>query len=59
MGIKPEKEKEGEGEKIEDFDMGGARFPRNQFEKLVSETSPSFIVQKRLLYFLLYLEING
>ena len=36
MGIQPEKEREGEGERErERFDMGGARFPRNQFEKLV------------------------
>ena len=40
MGIQPEKEREGEGE----GETGGARFPRNQFEELVRETGPSFIV---------------
>ena len=36
MGIQPEKEREGEGERErERVDTGGARFPRNQFEKLV------------------------
>ena len=36
MGIQPEKEREREGERErERVDMGGARFPRNQFEKLV------------------------
>ena len=36
MGIQPEKEREGEGERErERFDTGEARFPRNQFEKLV------------------------
>ena len=49
MGIQPEKEREGEGER--ERDTGGARFPRNQFEKLVRETGPSFIVQKGFLYF--------
>ena len=51
MGIQPEKEREGEGERErERFDTGGARFPRNQFEKLVRETGPSFIVCKGFLY---------
>ena len=60
MGIQPEKEREGEGEiEREEVDMGGARFPRNQFEKLVGETGPSFIVQESFLYFWLYIEING
>ena len=47
MGIQPEKEREGEGERErerERLDMEGARFPRNQFEELVRETGPSFIV---------------
>ena len=36
MGIQPEKEREGEGDiEREEVDMGGARFPRNQFQKLV------------------------
>ena len=43
----------------ERFDMGGARFPRNQFKKLVRETGPSFIVRKGFLYLFLYIEING
>ena len=57
MGIQPEKEKKGEGER--ERDTGGARFPRNKFEKLVWETGPSFIVQESFLYFLLHIEING
>ena len=36
MGIQPEKEREGEGERErEEVNMGGTRFPRNQFKKLV------------------------
>ena len=36
MGIQPEKEREGEGERERDeVDTEGARFPRNQFPKLV------------------------
>ena len=47
MGIPTEKEREGEAERErEEVDMGRARFPRNQFEKLVLETGPCFIVQK-------------
>ena len=44
MGIQPEKEREGEGERERERDMGETRFPRNQFEELVRETGPSFIV---------------
>ena len=55
MGIQPEKEREGEAERErEEVDMGRARFPRNQFEKLVLETGPCFIVQKGLLYFFVH-----
>ena len=36
----------------ERLDTGWARFLRNQFEKLVWETGPSFIVRKIFLYFL-------
>ena len=57
MGIQPEKEREGEGER--ERDTGGARFPRNQFEKLVRKTGPSFIVRKAFYAFWLYIEING
>ena len=36
MGIQPKKEREGEGERErEEVDTAVARFPRNQFEKLV------------------------
>ena len=60
MGIQPEKEREGEGERErEEVDTAVARFPRNQFEKLVWETGPSFIVQESILYFWLYIEIKG
>ena len=60
MGIQPENEREGEGERErEEVNMGGTRFPRNQFEKLIGETGPSFIVQESFLYFWLYIEING
>ena len=58
-GIQPEKEREGEGERKREVDTGGARFPRNQFEKLVRKTGPSFIVQKAFYTFWLYIEING
>ena len=45
MGILPEKERAGEGERERgEVDTGGARFPRNQFEELVRETGLSFIV---------------
>ena len=45
MGIQPAKEREGEGERERQrLHTGGARFPRNQFEELVRETGPSFIV---------------
>ena len=50
MGIQLEKEREGEGQR-ERLDMGGARFLRNQFEKLVRDTGPSFIVQKAFYTF--------
>ena len=59
MGIQPEKEV-GEGERErERLDPRGARFPRNQFEKLVRKTGPSFIVRKAFYAFWLYIEING
>ena len=52
MGILLEKERDVEGERErEKVDMAGAIFPRNQFEKLVRETGPSFIVCKGFLYF--------
>ena len=36
MGILPEKERDREGKRErEEVDTGGARFPRNQFQKLV------------------------
>ena len=36
MGIQPEKEREGEGERVREvFNPGEARFPRKQLEKLV------------------------
>ena len=60
MGIQPEKEWEREGERErEEVNMGGTRFPRNQFKKLARETDPSFIVQKTFYTFWLYIEING
>ena len=60
MGIQPEKEWEREGERErERLDTGGARFPRNQFKKLVRETGPSFIICKGFLYLFLSIEING
>ena len=42
MEIQPEiKEwRKGKGEKKRDRDTGGARFPRNQAERLVRETGP-------------------
>ena len=46
-GREREKERETERERVH---IGGARFPRNQFEKLVRETGPSFIVCKGFLY---------
>ena len=58
MGIQSEEEREREGER-ERFNMGGARFPRNQFKKLARETDPSFIVRKTFYTFWLYIEING
>ena len=55
MGIQPEiqskEEMEGEGEKERQRDTRGARFPRNQAERLVQETGPSFIVQKAFYTF--------
>ena len=54
MGIQPEKEREGEGERERerkrDLTWGKPVFP---------VTGPSFIVQESLLYFRLYIEING
>ena len=51
MGILPEKEREGEGERErEEVDTGGARFPRNWSILYFPE---------KLLYFKLYIEING
>ena len=53
MGIQPLKEREGEVERErERLDTGEARFPINQFEKLVLEPGPSFIVQKKLFILL-------
>ena len=52
MGIQAEKEREGEGERERERDStwGKPVFP---------VTGPSFIVQESLLYFRLYIEING
>ena len=52
MGIQPEKEREGEGEKGRERDStrGKPVFP---------VTDASSIVQKGLLYLFLYIEING
>ena len=58
MGIQPEIKEEKEKER--ERDTGGARFPRNQAERLVRETglrswseklAPSFIVQKAFYTF--------
>ena len=45
MGIQPEirvksRGRKGKGEKERERDTGGARFPRNQAERLVRETGP-------------------
>ena len=42
MEIQPEvkEQREGKGEKKRDRDTGGARFPRNQAERLVREAGP-------------------
>ena len=54
MEIQPEKEREGEGERERererDLTRGKPVFP---------VTGPPFIVWKSLLYFWLYIEING
>ena len=56
MEIQPEiKVKNGgrerERRREKERDTGGARFPRNQAEKLVREAGPSFIVQKAFYTF--------
>ena len=68
MGIQPEKEREGEGQREREIRHGGSQIskklvretsPRNWSERLVQETGPSFIVQKAFYTFWLYIEING
>ena len=60
LGILPEMERDREGKRErEEVDTGGARFPRNQFQKLVWETGPSFTVRKIFLNLWLYIEFNG
>ena len=65
MEIQPEiKEwRKGKGETKRDRDTGGARFPRNQAERLVGETGlrnwSILYFSGKLLYFKLYIEISG
>ena len=60
MGIQPEKEREGEGQREREIRHGGSQIskklvretsPRNWSERLVQETGPSFIVQKAFYAF--------
>ena len=56
MEIQPEvkvksREREGERRRERERDMGGARVPRNQAERLVRETGPILYCSEGLLYF--------
>ena len=58
MGIQPEKERKGEGER-ERFNTGGARFQETSSRSWSEKLAHPVLFVKAFYTFFLYIEING